>query len=314
MSWPAWTATPGWAAAEPGGTFAFAWHAPEGCPSQAQIRSEIVRLLGGSIPRADGGDLEVHAEVEHGVAWSVALTTRHAGRTGSRSIAAPSCQSVAEATALIIALMIDPDAVAAHAQDAEPAPPPAPSLDADGGPPAVAHSSQPMDWLVGVHTQVSLGTLPGVDVGMGVGVGLHGRRWSMEMRGTYGLRRDQVARSSALPGAYGRFQIWTGALSGCFNLGTPGVALGPCAVAEAGVVSAEGYGPIAGAAQRAPWVALGAGGYLSFALGGHVRATLHGDVLLPVWRPAYVFSEVPGAVFRAPAVGGRALASIGWRF
>jgi hypothetical protein len=313
MSWPAWTATPGWAAAEPEGTFAFAWHAPEGCPSQEQVRSEIVRLLGGSIPRVDGEELEARAEVGHGVAWSVALATRHAGRTGSRLIAAPSCQSVAEATALIIALMIDPDAVAAHAQEAEPAPPSTSSLDA-AGPSPVAHSSHPMDWRVGVHTQVGLGTLPGVDVGMGVGVGLAGRRWSLEMRGTYGLRRDQVARSSALPGAYARFNILTGALAGCFDLGTPRVALGPCAVAEAGVVSAEGYGAVAGFAKRAPWVALGGGGYLAYPLGRHLHTTVHADVLVPVWRPAYVFSQVPGAVFRAPAVGGRALASIGWRF
>jgi hypothetical protein len=309
MSWPA---TPGRAADVPAGTFAFAWHAPEGCPSQEQVRSEIVRLLGGAIPMAAREDLEVHATVEHGVAWSVALTTRHAGRTGSRSIAAPSCQSVAEATALIIALMIDPDAVAAHAQETEKQPPAAPYP--DSGSPAATHPSSTLDWLARLHAQVSLGTLPGVDVGLGASVGVAGQRWSMAMRGTYGLRRDQVAGSSALPGAYARFNVLTGALSGCYNLGTPGIAWGPCAVVEAGVVSAEGYGAVAGFAKRAPWVALGGGGYFSYPLGRHLHTTLHADVLAPIWRPAYVFSQVPGVVFRAPAIGLRALASIGWRF
>jgi hypothetical protein len=268
---------------------------------------EIARLLGGTIEIAQEADLEARAEVGRGLGWSVALTTRHAGQVGRRTIDAPSCQLVAEAAALIIALMIDPAAVAAQTQDPEGKTVPAPS------PPAAA-VLQPLDVLAGLHAQGRLGTLPGVDVGLGVGVGLAGRRWRVELRGTYGLRRDQVAYLSSLPGAYGRFNIFTSALSACLNLGRAALAYGPCAAAEAGLVSAEGHGATRGFSKRAPWAALGAGAYISFAVGRHVLPVLQADVLVPIWRPEYIFEDLPGVVFQAPAVGGRLLAGVAWRF
>jgi hypothetical protein len=76
---------------------------------------EIARLLGGAIEIEHGGKLDVRASVGHGAAWSVAIATQYAGRAGRRSIEAPSCQSVADATAIIVAMMIDPDAVDANA-------------------------------------------------------------------------------------------------------------------------------------------------------------------------------------------------------
>jgi hypothetical protein len=275
------------------------------------VQLEIARLLGGGIQITQGGDLDARAVVDHGPVWSVALTTYHAGRTGRRSIEAPSCQSVAEATALIIALMIDPDKVAANSQDPEETPPAPEAPPAVAAPPAGPRSA---DFVAGLHAQGSLGTLPGFDVGVGLDIGLSGRRWRMEVRGTYGLRRDQVAYLPSPAGAYGRFNLASGALAGCFDLGQAGLAFGPCAVVEAGVVSAEGYGASVGFAKRAPWVALGGGGYLSFAMGRRLRASLEIDVLFPVYRPEYVFQDVAGVVFQAPAAGGRALTGMAWCF
>ena len=306
-----WPACPCRAAEDPSGAFTLTWNAPETCPSQQQVQAGLTNLLGGTIRIPHGDDLDVHASVEHGRVWSVALATYRAGRAGGRRfIEAPSCQALAEATALIVALMIDPDAVATHAREARGEPAPPASIDAA----PVALSSETTRFLVGIHAQTRLATLPGMDIGVGLGVGIVSRRWRLELRGTYSVRRDQVAHLSTLPDANGRFNILTGALSGCFNLGQAGFAFGPCAIAEAGMVSAKGYGVDTGFTKRAPWVALGGGGYASMPLGHHLEATVHLDVLVPLWRPAYVFAGTPGAVFQAPAVGGLALASIGWRF
>jgi hypothetical protein len=143
---------------------------------------------------------------------------------------------------------------------------------------------------------------------------LSGRRWRAELRGTYGLRRDQPSELPSGVGAYGRFNLTTGALTGCYRLQQGAFAFGPCAIAEAGVVSAEGHGASAGFAKHAPWIALGAGGYSSVALGHHLRGSLEADLLFPMYRPDYVFQDLPGVAFKAPAVGGRALVSMGWRF
>jgi hypothetical protein len=299
-------------AENPPGALTFTWSAPETCPSRAQVLAELTRLLGGTILMAPGDDLEVRATVEHGRVWSVVLATRRAGRAeGRRSLDAPSCPSLAEATALIVALMIDPDAVAAHAEDAKPdasSVTPPPTQD------AVPESSSATTFLVSIHTQTRLGTLPGLDVGLGLGAGIARGRWMLEVRGTYGLRRDQAASLSSEPDAGGRFNIMTGALSGCFDLGQASLGFGPCALVEAGWVSAKGYGADAGYSKSAPWVALGGGGFLSLMLGRHLEAALNLDVLAPLWRPSYVFAGTSGSVFQAPPVGARALASIMWRF
>ncbi len=277
----------------------------------------MARLLGGTIDVAQQDVLDVRASVMHGLAWTVALTTRHGGQIGQRSIEASTCQSVADATALIIALIIDPDAVAAQAQlpkgkmvPAKPAlgpPPPAP-------PTQVATVRQPLDVLASIYAQGRIGALPKADVGMGFGAGLVGRRWRMELQGTYGLRRDQVAYLASQQNTYGRFSIFTGALAACLNLGSTALAFGPCAITEAGFVSVDGYGATHRFSQRAPWAALGAGGYLSFAVGRHLLALLQADAMVPVWRPEYVFRDLPGVVYQAPAVGGRLLVGVAWRF
>ena len=301
---------PGRASEAPGGSFTFTWDAPAECPSREQVEVEISRLLGGRIQIAQGGDLDAHATVERGVAWSVSLTTRHAGRAGRRSLDAPSCRSVAEATALIIALMIDPDAAAANAQERkeEPASVPMPAAQ------VAAPGARPVDFLASLHGQGSLGTLPEIDIGVGVGLGLLGRRWRLELRGTYGLRRNQARDLPSVAGAHGRFNLTTGALVGCYRLGPSGLGFGPCAIAEAGVVSADGYGASVGFSRHALWAALGGGGYLSLAMGRHLCGLLEFDVLFPLYRPSYVFQDLPGVVFQAPAVGVRALAGMGWRF
>ena len=108
----------GRARAERSGAFTFAWSAPEACASQQQVEAEIARLVGGDPRLRDGNDLQATVTVSGGPPWSAELTTQHAGRSGRRSLEAPSCKAAADAVALIIALSIDPDSVAAGGRDA----------------------------------------------------------------------------------------------------------------------------------------------------------------------------------------------------
>jgi len=283
------------------GILKFTWNAPADCPSPQQVQMEISRLLHGDVQIRQGGDLDVHVTVRNGETWSADLSTLHAGQTGRRLIEAPSCPSVADATALIVALMIDPDAVAGVSQ--------VPKEEHPSVARKVEHDS--MEFIAGPHVQGRVGTLPGVDIGLGIGVGLSGRRWRTDLRGTYGLK-EQVA---TLPsGASGRFFIVTGSVSGCLKLGQERLAFGPCAVFEPGLVSSSGYGASAGFSKHAVWLAAGGGIHLSSSWGRYLRSVLEVDVLMPLLRPDYVFQDVPGVVFRAPAVGTRALAAIACHF
>jgi len=286
---------------ETSGILKFNWDAPADCPSAPQVQMEISRLLHGDIQIRQGGDLDVRVTVRNGETWSADLLTLHAGQTGRRLLESPSCPSVANATALIVALMIDPDAVAGVAQVSK----------EENRPAAQRTEHDSLKFLAGAHVQGRIGTLPGIDIGLGVGLGLLGRRWRTDLRWTYGLKE----RVATLPsGASGRFGISTGSLSECLNLGTQPSAFGPCALMEAGLVSVSGYGASAGFSKHAAWFAVGGGVYMSSSWGRYLRATLELDVLMPLHRPDYVFQDVPGVVFRAPAVGSRALAAIACHF
>jgi hypothetical protein len=299
------------ARAEETGALTFFWQAPAGCPSRDELRAEIARLLGGEIRVPKGGDIKAVAVVAPGQTWSLAIETELAGRPGRRSIEAASCQDLADATALIIALMIDPNAVAAHATQSRPEPTP-PPVQSDPAP----QKARRVAYLVGIHAAGSYGTLPSVDAGLGGGVGLAGRRFRVELRGTYGLRRDQRARapSPAPPDSYGRFNFAAAALAGCVNLGREGLAFGPCADAEVGVVSAKGFGASEGFPAQTLWLALGAGAYAAIPLGPHLSLPLHLDVVAPLLRPEFVFKNVPNRVFQAPVVGARMSAGIEFHF
>ena len=286
---------------ETSGILKFTWDAPADCPTAQQVRMEISRLLHGDIQIRQGGDLDVRVTVLSGETWSADLSTLHAGQAGRRYIEAPSCVSVADTTALIVALMIDPDAVADVSQ--------VPKEEHPLAARRAEHDS--MEFLAGPHVQGRVGTLPGVYIGLGVGAGLVGRRWRTDLRWTYGLKE----RVATLPsGASGRFVLITGSVSGCLNLGRERPAFGPCAVFEPGLVSTSGYGASTGFSKHAAWFAVGGGVYLSSSWGQYLRTLLEVDVLLPLHRPDYVFQDVPGVVFRAPAVGSRALAAIACHF
>jgi hypothetical protein len=286
------------------GAFVFAWSAPEECPSQQQVEAEIARLVGGDLRLQDGSDLRADVRVSGGPPWSADLTTQHAGRIGRRSFESPSCQAAADAVALIIALSIDPDAAAGGAQ--------APTAAAPPPLQAPVSRDRRLQILASLYSQGRVGTLPGTDVGVGIGVGLAGSRWRSELRWTYGLRRDQVA---SLPsGASGRFNVTTGSLTGCVDAGRMKLAFGPCAVAEVGRVSATGYGATAGFSRDVPWFALGGGVFSSLVVSGQLRTSVEVDALASLYRPDYVFDEIPGVVFKAPLVGGRVLIDLSWQF
>ena len=303
--------------------FTLSWQAPPDCPSPDEVRAAVARLLGGEIRLTAGRDLKATASVAHGQVWSVSIETDFAGRPGRRSLEAASCQDLADATSLILALTIDPDVLATRPARPNPPPPPPPSPPAPQLPlpvatttrPAPQKQSAPTDLLLGLYAQGSQGTLPAVDVGLGGGVGVAGRRYRAELRAAYGLRRDQSVNVSAPPGAYGKFNFLAGTLAGCLNLGQEAVAFGPCADAEVGWVSAQGFGVSQSLQATKPWLAVGAGGYAAISLGSRWSVPLHLDVLAPLLRREFVFNAaVPSRVFQAPAVGVRVNVGVELRF
>lgn len=80
---------------------ALEWRAPAGCPRADAVRADVDRLLGGEVPAlAASGEIVRTAD-----GWELRLRV---GAEGERVLVAHECRLLAEATALILALAIDP--------------------------------------------------------------------------------------------------------------------------------------------------------------------------------------------------------------
>lgn len=95
-------------AAEP--TPHFAWRVPEGCPARAEVLARAEKLLGRPLTTGTPVDVELDARVTHarGEPWRLQLQQRSSGGTQQRQVTATSCDELADAAALFLALSIDP--------------------------------------------------------------------------------------------------------------------------------------------------------------------------------------------------------------
>jgi hypothetical protein len=111
-------------ASEPPALVALEWSVPDGCPDAAHVEREVERLLA-DVSRAGGPYLQARAQVrqEKSGLWNVELRTAGPQGRGQRTLSAESCVALADATALILALAIDPERVAANRSTESPAPP-----------------------------------------------------------------------------------------------------------------------------------------------------------------------------------------------
>ncbi len=90
------------------------WEAPAECPSEASVRDAVAQLLGSGGPPPASVSARAVVQRTSGDHWIVQLTTVREGARGERVVEATSCPSLASATALIVALTIDPERVAAN--------------------------------------------------------------------------------------------------------------------------------------------------------------------------------------------------------
>lgn len=81
------------------------WHAPEGCPAEDEVRAEVVSLLGEGVAAV----LPVRADAEltpREGGWSLVLHTVIEETEGERTLDGETCEEVARAAALVLALAL----------------------------------------------------------------------------------------------------------------------------------------------------------------------------------------------------------------
>jgi len=302
---------------------ALEWRAPEGCPDGAAISDRVRSLLASSDTSTDPVQARgIVIPPVAGGAWQLTLETVQGARTWQRSLSAGSCDELADAGALIIALVIDPNLRPEAATTAE-APPPAdvPALAPTATLPAAQAAAPTHDLMserpptraeseTTVHITASAlvdsGTLPRAALGGELTGGLGFGPVEVQALGTVLPEAREVVAQE--PARGGDISLLAGGLRGCYVIEGPELAGLACGGLEAGRIQGSGVGTMTTDTQSVFWLAGRLGVVGRYRLGGPTAAQLGLEALIPVTRPEFVLENV-GSVHR-PAVA-TARASLG---
>jgi hypothetical protein len=280
----------------------FTWTAPDGCPSQAEVASDIARLRGGSEELAP---LHASATVTQASAesWSVEIDTASDRGTAVRSIRGESCPAVAEATALFLALAVDRDAAAEPQLPAEAPRPEAILRRAQERAPLTPTRSPIARASLAASSRVDGGTLPRAAIGAELSAALRPRPVRLELAATYWLPQSALFEGARSVG--GRFAMISASLRACYERERASFVFAPCVALDADHASGEGYGDLAAANGSTTWIGGSIGGVAAWSFTRVAALRVGVDAHVPFTRPRF-FVEGSDLAHRAAAVAARA--------
>jgi hypothetical protein len=277
------------------------WSGPKDCPSTNEVIARAERLLskfespepplvarGNVVAETDGLRLE--------------LDTWQGDGRYRRTIRAPSCTELADAAALILALLVDPSLrpdsnVQADFKGAE-----TPTIARTYPLRSPSHAPR---WGVRAGPVVDIGALPVAAAGLAVGGIAQFGPLRIGLDATGFLPAGQVvAQASTLQAAKGgKFMLFAGKLQACYRP-LEELDLGGCMAAELGVLRGEGYGTAQRGIRTVTWAALGPGLEGGVPVAGSLSLRAGADVLLALERPQFVLENV-GLVYQPGPVSVR---------
>jgi hypothetical protein len=286
------------------------WSSPADCERAEVVEARVEELVGRPLASVDEPNFQVNVTEAPGQ-WNLTLVTRTGGGTSRRELSGQSCGEVTEAAAVAMAMAIRA-AVPNASENSEPSPPaetPAPAPPATAASPArdrptpAPHpksSGARLGGVVGIAALLDTAALPAPTFGVAVGAGLRWGWLRAELQGA--AFAPQTA--SLGEGRSAEFGLLSGALLGCIEPPTPGVAVFGCGGFELGSLSGEGHGVSNPEVGAALWAALrleaGAEYKVNPALGLAARL----GVAVPLERRQFVLDGEP--VYRPAALGVRA--------
>jgi hypothetical protein len=295
------------------------WTAPaDECPTGEDVVRDVTRLVGPIERPRKHEPLKAEARLSRSAdgRWHVRIRTL--GPTGGeRTLEAASCQALAKAAALVLALRLNPKLLSSPPPP-EPPPPPPPPPPAPTPPPAPPppppspaereqspERSGPLGASVGVAWLQTVGELPSLEEGGELIVGyappsLRGRV-RIEAYGESDILEQHGSAGADVGG--GALRALAGGLRGCAGPGFGSFYLLGCGGAQVDYMRVEGVGAVSGQAQTntslrqaAAWATVDVGGQARwvFARRFAIRLDLMG--LLPINPPRFVVQNTSGDV------------------
>ncbi len=321
------------------------WDAPADCPARSYVMAELARQLTGSnVPPEKRIRARALVRRGEGQLWHLRLMTASGDeQEGDRTLEAETCHAAADATALIVAMAVDPSRASAAPIPApippmpagtiraaptggEPSSAPAPSPPAAA--PPVARATTPASApsvpdarptsggpsrlaRFGISAMVLAddGVLSGVSPGVGGALAWLPGRARLEVGGAF-FPHDRLEVASN-PARGARMDLATGYLRGCYAFVAIPVEIGPCAGAELGWLRAAGFGVASAVESGAMWEAITLGGIGSLPVGRVFSLRFSADAIAPLVRPNFVLAAPAGKgglelnVHKTAALAGR---------
>lgn len=294
------------------GDLDFAWSAPANCPDRAAILREIEGILHGPIQLGEGERLVVRANVRPPPVsdpWHVDIETDDGERKAERSVDAATCEDIAAATALFVAVLIDARAASAISEEAaEPeqreAPPPSKAIDADVNR-SPERTTSPFSPAAGITLGVAGGYLPHWSPGVGLYALVGWKSLRAKLGGQALLPARRTIDDAGAQGA--DFQLYSSNVDLCLEWPLASFALGPCAGADLAYMTGKGFGPgVASKNGGAAFAGLALGGTLRWMGPGRFSLPLQLEAIAPLTRPLFVFMGPAGtSVHRPGSLAGR---------
>ena len=295
----------------PANTARFDVEGADACGGAAALREAVDAMLGPTA--AEPPTLRVHVH-EIDERWSVDLqVSQPDGSEASRHLETETCTAALDATAVVIALAMDPTALATAASVAAEPPAEQRTVPAVSATPSETKPEPPLEpppepppepapepnptvwrpaWSVDVGLGGSVGVVPGGAATLRAAADIGGSAWAAGLGGTYELpRRVTVATDAAA-----RLQLWSADAFGCFVVRPAprsAVAFPLCGALHAGLMLGRGEGAgIAATSGSTPWVAAGLAAKVRWHSAKRIGAFAGLEALAILRRPTFVLGGV----------------------
>jgi hypothetical protein len=263
------------------------WHAPADCPQADAVHVALADAL----PPRESAELPsvtVSGRVFAQADRDYVLELRFDGdRSGRRSLEATSCQGLAQAAAMLIALVIEPPPVPPD----EPGAPPAEDTESPHRTPATDSGAAPAEASLGVSFGPSLvldaGTMPAPTAGFGAAARVRVAALELAVEAAIFPGTEQALAAGSEERV--AFSLWELGLVGCLTFEAE-LRFGPCAGAAASRMTGSSHG-VAREVEEQRWVpALQAGGVARLDL-GPLSLRLDVRALWPLQRARWSVSD-----------------------
>jgi hypothetical protein len=296
--------------------FELNWQGPEACSGASETVAEIRRMLQNERPSASLTRITVSVDAQpiEESKWAIRVTTVSGELSGERQLRADSCDEARRAVALLVALMIDPDA---RVTNPEPSiSQPGPTRPPEARPRTVVSARPPTSTephagasrlapraFLGANLVADNGTLPSVDLGGRLDFGLNARAWALALRAGTFAPRSKDYQGQAGSGA--NFHLYEGELAACmFGVRQGNAALQWCVGPHLYMFHASSYG--VSSPGSTTQLSYGVFGELAlrygFARGVAVRLGLEG--LVPFQKPRFAIQDL-GHVYQQASFAER---------